>query len=92
MKQLTFKELCEKEVINTCDCRRLGYVFDLSADMECGRILSLSVRGCGSFLPTKGEELCIPWECIEKIGDDLIFVNINHTPPPPPAPKKRLFG
>lgn len=90
MKQQTFKELCTKEVISVCDCRRLGYVSDVCIDLECGRILSLTVRPCIGFLWSKSEDICVPWECIEKIGDDLIFVNVPHAPPPPPG--KKLFG
>ena len=92
MKQATFDELSGKEVINTSDCRRLGYISDLCIDLECGRVLSFAVRPCGGFFGlSQKEQIIIPWENITKIGDDLIFVNICHAAPPPP-PKKRFFG
>ena len=92
MKQATFEELSAKEVINTADCRRLGYISDMCNDLECGRILSFTVKECTGFFAPKGNEICIPWENITKIGDDIIFVNVCHAAPPPPPPKKRFFG
>lgn len=92
MKQATFEELTCKEVINTADCRRLGYISDMCIDLECGRILSFTAKTCTGFFGTKAEEICIPWENITKIGDDIIFVNVCHAAPPPPPPKKRFFG
>lgn len=62
MKQATFEELSAKEVINTADCRRLGYISDMCIDLECGRILSFTVKECTGFFAPKGNEICIPWE------------------------------
>lgn len=92
MKQLSFDELKEKEVINMEDCKRLGYISDACIDIECGRILSFTVRDCSCLFPGKGTEIRVPWENITKIGDDFIFVNICYTPTPPPPPKKKFFG
>ncbi|MGN1121709.1 MAG: PRC-barrel domain-containing protein [Eubacteriales bacterium] len=92
MKQLSFDELREKEVINTEDCKRLGYITNMLLDIECGRVLSFTVRDCSCLLPGKGNEICVPWENISKIGDDIIFVNVCHAAPPPPPPKKKFFG
>ena len=36
-----YSELIKKEVINTCDGCRLGYVCDLEIDAMCGRINAL---------------------------------------------------
>ena len=41
-KGLDFKH---KEVINICDGKRLGYVQDVCADLETGRITSIIVPG-----------------------------------------------
>ena len=41
-KGLDFKH---KEVINICDGKRLGYVQDVCADLESGRITSIIVPG-----------------------------------------------
>lgn len=79
MKEVSFEELTEKEVINLKDCKKLGYISDMKIDIECGRILSFTVKNCCgcSFLPSsKCEEICVPWENVSKIGDDIIFVDI----------------
>ena len=38
-------ELKEKEVINVCDGRKLGYICDLTVDTCTGRIISIIVPG-----------------------------------------------
>lgn len=69
-------ELRMKEVINLCDGARLGYVGDLEVDILCGRVVALVVPGrCWFFgLFGRGEEFVIPWDAIDKIGDDIILV------------------
>lgn len=91
MKQISFDKLRQKEVINTEDCKRLGYIEDMCIDIECGRVISFTVRDCSGFFPGKGSEICIPWENITKIGDDIIFVNVCYAAPPPSPPGKRKF-
>lgn len=75
----TFKELKQMEVINACDGSRLGFVCDLEFDIKCGKITAIIVPE-----PTKGfcifgkdKDFRIPWECIVKIGDDVILVNVD---------------
>lgn len=69
-------ELRLKEVINICDGARLGYVGDLEVDIVCGRVVALVVPGpCWFFgLFGRGEDYVIPWDAIDKIGDDIILV------------------
>ena len=72
-------ELEEKEVINACDCKRLGFVADLIIEECTGRIESLIVpksgKLCGFFCD--GEEYVIPYACVKKIGPDIILVEIH---------------
>ncbi len=91
MIQVTFNDLKQKEVINMCDCKRLGYITDACIDLECGKILSFTVRECSGIIPGKGEEYTVQWEDIKKIGDDIIFVELCYVPAPPPPPKKKFF-
>ena len=86
----TYCDLREKEVINMNDCKRLGYISDFCIDVECGKVVSFTVRDCTGIIPGKGNQIQIMWEDIKKIGDDIIFVDICYTPLPPP-PKKRFF-
>lgn len=74
-KGLDFKH---KEVINIADGRRLGYVQDVTADLESGIITSIIVPGTNSKLSifAGGSDIVIPWKNIKCIGDDLILVEI----------------
>lgn len=75
-KGLDFKH---KEVINICDGKRLGYVQDVCADLETGRITSIIVPGGTNKFMTlfsNANDIVIPWEKIKCIGEDLILVEI----------------
>ena len=67
-----------KEVININDGKRLGYVQDVCADLETGKITSIIVPGSNKVLNlfVQSNEIVIPWQNIRCIGDDLILVEI----------------
>ena len=69
-------DMQKKEVINICTGERLGYVCDVEFDIKTGCITSIRVPACSKFLGIfgKNEDYIIPWECIKKIGDDIILV------------------
>lgn len=71
-------ELREKEVINLCSCRRLGYVEDLVFDLCSGCIEAIVVPSRGKLCNFFGgdEEYVIPIKCIQKTGEDMILVEI----------------
>lgn len=74
-KGLDFKH---KEVININDAKRLGYVQDVTADLQTGIITSIIVPGTNKMFNifSGNNEIVIPWEKIKCIGDDLILVEI----------------
>ena len=75
-KGLDFKH---KEVINICDGKRLGYVQDVCADLETGKITSIIVPGGTNKLMnlfSNANDIIIPWERIKCISEDLILVEI----------------
>lgn len=74
-KGLDFKH---KEVINITDGRRLGFVQDVTANLESGIITSIIVPGSNRMFKvfSTGNEVVIPWEQIKCIGDDVILVEI----------------
>ena len=75
-KGLDFKH---KEVINICDGKRLGYVQDVCADLETGKITSIIVPGGTNKLMnlfSNINDIIIPWEKIKCISEDLILVEI----------------
>lgn len=73
--------LCEfqkKEVVNMCNCKRLGYVSDIVFN-ECeGCIEAFVVPVPGKFCGLWGveSEYVIPFSCVKKIGPDIIMVEI----------------
>ena len=86
--------LCEleaKEVINTCDCKKLGYVVDLIIDERQGRIEAIVIPRGGKFCGIFGDgaEYVIPFRCVKKIGPDIILVEIHEDLE---APEGKLFG
>ena len=70
-------ELHNKEVINVCDGCRLGYVGDVEVKMPEGQVCAVVVFGPGWLfgLFGRGEEYYIPWENIQRVGDDIILVD-----------------
>lgn len=74
-KGLDFKH---KEVINIKNAKRLGYVQDVTADLETGMITSIIVPGSNKLINIFGgsNEIEIPWTDIKCIGEDLILVEI----------------
>lgn len=74
-KGLDFKH---KEVININDGRRLGFVQDVTANLETGIITSIIVPGSNKILGifASSDDIVIPWEKIKCIGDDIILVEI----------------
>ena len=69
-------DLRQKEVINTNDGTRFGFVSDLEIDIAKGQVLAVIVPGPGRVLGVFGrdQEYRIPWDMINKIGDDIILV------------------
>lgn len=83
MKDFTFCELREREVINVADGHKLGRIFDITFSSQ-GKITGLIVPGEKKFLKnlTGADSLFIPWPSVLKIGSDVILVDLNnHTHP-----------
>lgn len=71
-------DFSRKEVININDGRRLGFVQDVTADLETGTITSIIVPGSMKLLNrfTTNNDIVIPWQNIKCIIDDIILVDI----------------
>lgn len=67
-----------KEVINIKDGKRLGFVQDVCADLETGKITSIVVPGSNKIINmfTNENDIVITWDKIKCIGDDIILVEI----------------
>lgn len=72
-------DLREKEVINVCDCRRLGCVADVDIDCKTGCVVALIIPVCGKFFDifSKDTEYVIPWKKVCQIGPDIILVEVK---------------
>ena len=74
-----FTELCCKEVICLCDGRRLGFVTDLRVEIPNGTVTAICVPGPCRILGLFGrrDDYVIPWNCIKRIGPDIILVDVR---------------
>lgn len=72
-------ELRTLDVINITDGRRLGHVFDIALDVDSGQIRALVVPtekpSWFSFF-RQGADVEVPWDCVVKIGIDVILVEL----------------
>ena len=74
-------DLTDKQVINICDGKILGYVIDFKIDSCNGRLTAIILPGENSFFGFKKcTDIVIPWEKIVKIGKDTILVDIGILP------------
>ena len=92
MPNCRVSDFSSKEVINICDGARFGNVTDIVFDTQTGQILAIIVpakrEGMGFF--ERSCEYEIPWEEVERVGDDYIFVKFQ-VPPRSIAPRRRGF-
>lgn len=72
-------DIRQKDVVNITNGRRLGTIVDMNFTPD-GRISSISVPGPFNIMNLfRGNraDVIIPWDCIVKIGEDVILVRIN---------------
>ena len=90
-----FFQLRRKEVINLCDGCKLGYVGDLEICLPEGTVKAIIVLGpCRFFvLFGRGEDYYIPWDCVQKFGDDIVLIDkpFQRRDGPPNQKKRRKF-
>lgn len=92
--EASFLELKRKTVINTVDGKCLGHITDIIFDVVCAKALGFVVPqpNTGFWGMFKGnKDLFIPFDCVCKIGVDVILVElyVNKPPSPPPKPKPK---
>ena len=84
---ITYQDLKKKDVLEISSGKNLGKITDLVIEKKSGRILKIIVPGRrGSFLTC--ENLEIKYSRIQRIGDDVILVDLterneNIKPPKP---------
>ena len=72
-------ELYCKEVICVRDGRRLGFITNGKLELPEGRICAVIVPGPCRFFGLWGrrDDYVIPWNCIKRIGPDIVLVDIK---------------
>ena len=70
-------ELHCKEVICIGNGQRLGFVSDVEVKLPKGEIVAIVVPGPGKIMGFLGrsDDFVIPWDCIRRIGPDIILVD-----------------
>ena len=68
-----------KEVINSCDGSRLGFVDDLEVDTNSSKVVAIIVYGRPRFFGLFGRtsDFIIPWDNICLVGEDTILVDFK---------------
>ena len=76
---MKFTELQRKEVICVADGQRLGFVCDVLVEVPDGEVKAIIVPGPCRILGLFGrrDDYLIPWNCIRRIGPDIILVEIK---------------
>ena len=72
-------ELQCKEVICVSTGQRLGFIADVEVRVPEGNVVSIIVPGAGKMMGLLGhrDDFCIPWECIRRIGPDIVLVDVE---------------
>lgn len=74
---ITFQELKRKDVLEVSSGKNLGKITDLIIEKKSGKIQKIIVPGKrGGFLSC--ENLEIKYSKIQKIGDDVILVDLSN--------------
>lgn len=80
---MLYSELKSKEVINICNCKKLGKIVDLELEECTGQICKIIVgRGgicCGFFSAETNYN--IKYTDIKQIGPDIILVELHQREP-----------
>ena len=89
---IKFTQLQCKEVICIADGRRLGFVTDVQVELPDGNVCAIVVPGPCRFMGLVGrqEDFLIPWNCIKKIGPDIVLVDVKPENCRVPRPKLGL--
>ena len=74
-----FTDLHCKEVICVRDGRRLGFISDAKVELPEGKLCAIIVPGPCRFFGFWGrrDDFVIPWNCIKRIGPDIVLVDIK---------------
>ena len=74
---MKFTDLQCKEVICIANGQRLGFVSDVLVEVPEGKVCAIVVPGPCRFggMAGRSDDFLIPWNCIQRIGPDIILVD-----------------
>ncbi|MBR2974917.1 MAG: YlmC/YmxH family sporulation protein [Clostridia bacterium] len=74
--EISYNELRQKEIVNVLCGKRMGKLSDLIFSTNSKKVLGIVVPSQHKLFRQR-EDIFIPWDNINKIGDDVILVSIN---------------
>ena len=87
-------DLRHKEVINSSNGCRIGFVDDIEVDTVTSQVKAIIVFGRPRCMGILGrfEDVIVPWSDIELIGEDTILVNTSMKYKQKNSKTAKLFG
>lgn len=76
--EVSFLELRKKEVVNSADGKRLGRIIDMVISVQPPAVQGIVVPFGHFNIFNKQQNIFIPFMCINKIGEDIILVDITY--------------
>ena len=75
---MRLSDLQSKDIVNIIDGKNIGNIIDAKVDEKNGTIISLLVETKGKFISfSRGDDMEIKWQNIERIGEDVILVRLD---------------
>ncbi len=76
---MRLSDLQNKNLVNTIDGKNIGNIVDVNIDYKSGNINSFIIESKTNMFKflNKDRDMEVRWEEIEKIGEDVILVNIK---------------
>ena len=74
------QDLRNKEVINIYNGKSIGFVDDITLNLEKGTVEGIVIPQSGGGLFSffsRGSEIIVPWHCIRRIGDEVVLVELR---------------
>lgn len=90
---LRISDLRHKDIINNIDGKRLGFIRDVELNLREGRIDALVLPAENRFigLLSRAEDINVLWPQIQKIGVDVILIEMEKITPVQRDSEKRRY-
>ena len=91
---MTLSELCERDIINVATGENYGRVDDIVFEPQTAQITHVVLYGRLKWFGLLGreEDVCIPWQEIQKVGADVLLVETQQPAGAVHSRKRLRFG